>query len=240
LASQPWIIYVLPLALFMLVGMLEPKPDTPESGSPWTLPYSAYPLVYTLKIAITTAALIFVWPGLREYSRRISPLAIVIGIVGVLLWVGLWHLKLEERLLTPLGLDKLLGLGTRSAYNPLKELADRPSLAYGFLAVRFFGLVCVIALAEELFLRGFLMRFFVHQNWWSVPFGTVNTPALLAGTLVPMAMHPAELFAAAIWFSLVTWLMIRTRSLWDCVAAHATTNLLLGLYVVWSGNWELM
>ena len=26
-----------------------------------------------------------------------------------------------------------------------------------------------------------------------------------------MLMHPGELFAAAVWFSMVTWLMLRTR-----------------------------
>ena len=55
-----------------------------------------------------------------------------------------------------------------------------------------------------------------------------------------MLMHPAELLAAAVWFSLVTWLMVKTRSLWDCIVAHATTNLLLGCYVLWSGEWTLM
>jgi hypothetical protein len=39
---------------------------------------------------------------------------------------------------------------------------------------------------------------------------------------------------------MVTWLMMRTRSLWDCVAAHAVTNLLLGVYVVLRSDWQLM
>jgi hypothetical protein len=34
--------------------------------------------------------------------------------------------------------------------------------------------------------------------------------------------------------------MLRTRNIWDCVAAHATTNLLLGIYVVATGEWWLM
>jgi membrane protease YdiL (CAAX protease family) len=34
--------------------------------------------------------------------------------------------------------------------------------------------------------------------------------------------------------------MVRTRSLWACVVAHGVTNLLLGLYVVYSGDWFLM
>ena len=53
-------------------------------------------------------------------------------------------------------------------------------------------------------------------------------------------MHPGELLAAFVWFSMVTWLMVRTRNIWDCVVAHAVTNLLLGIYVVTTGNWQLM
>jgi hypothetical protein len=47
------------------------------------------------------------------------------------------------------------------------------------------------------------------------------------------------MFAAVVWFSLVTWLMIRTGNIWDCVAAHAVTNLLLGIYVLVSHDWHL-
>jgi len=33
--------------------------------------------------------------------------------------------------------------------------------------------------------------------------------------------------------------MVRTRNFWDCVAAHAVTNLLLGVYIVAAGQWTL-
>ena len=55
-----------------------------------------------------------------------------------------------------------------------------------------------------------------------------------------MAMHPGELAAAFVWFSMITGLMVTTRNIWDCVAAHATTNLLLGIYVVSFNQWQLM
>ena len=127
----------------------------------------------------------------------------------------------------------------RSGFNPLVEMAAQPALAYGFLAVRLFGLVCVIAVAEE-FLCAVLDAVRDARDWWNVPFGQVNAMAVAVGTIVPMLMHPAELLAAAVWFSLVTWLMVRTRSIWDCIAAHATTNLLLGLHAIWSGDWGLL
>ena len=72
-----------------------------------------------------------------------------------------------------------------------------------------------------------------------VPGGHVTPLAAVVGTAVPMLMHPGELLAAFVWFSLVTWLMIRTRNIWDCAAAHAVTNLLLGIYVVTQEQWRL-
>ena len=139
-----------------------------------------------------------------------------------------------------IGLMALLGTGERSAYNPLEQLGDRPTWAYLFLAIRFVGLAMFVPVIEEFFLRGFLMRFVMHERWWEVPFGSVNRLAVVVGTAMPMLMHPGELLAALVWFSLVTWLMVHTRNIWDCVAAHVTTNLLLGVYVVTSGEWQLM
>jgi len=134
----------------------------------------------------------------------------------------------------------LKSLGPRSAFNPLEELKDQSLLAYGFLTVRFFGLVLVVPVIEEFFLRGCVMRYVVSERFWEVPFGNVNRAAVIAGTLIPVLMHPQEALAAAIWFSAVTWLMIRSRNIWDCVLAHAVTNLLMGIYVIASGQWWLM
>ncbi len=243
LKKHRWLVYLLPLIVFMLVGSLEPAPPgSGATGGPLPpIPYEYYPLVYILKIALTVAAMIFVLPGYREFHFRVSPLAVVVGVAGIVIWVGLCTLQLEIKLLGPLGIDKLLGLGARSAYNPLEELRAQPAwCAWGFLAVRFFGLVVVVAVMEEFFLRGFLMRYVMDPDWWKVPFGKVNAMAVVVGTLVPVLMHPAELFAAAVWFSLVTLLMVKTRNIWDCVVAHAVTNLLLGVYVVTSGDWHLM
>jgi len=245
LQKHHWLTFLLPLIVYMLVNSLEPTPETADESS-WlpSIPYRYYPIVHCTKIALTVIAMVFVWPGYREFPFRVSPLAVAVGAVGIVVWVGLCGLNLEQKLLVPLlkpiGLDGLIAAGTRSAFNPLKELAACPVGAWGFLAVRFFGLVAVVAVIEEFFLRGFLMRFFVQDDWYDAPIGRANTVAVVAATVVPMAMHPAELLAASVWFSMVTWLLLRTRNIWDCVAAHAITNLLLGVYVVTTGEWHLM
>jgi hypothetical protein len=181
----------------------------------------------------------FVAPGYRQFPFRLSPLAPLVGVVGVVLWIWLCSLHLEPKLLGPLGLDLIIDMGQRPAYNPLEQLAGMPALAHLFLAIRFFGLAMIVPVIEEFFLRGFLMRFATNEQWWEVSFGTASRTALIVGTAVPMLMHPGELLAAAVWFSLVTWLMLRTRNIWDCVAAHAVTNLLLGIYVVTQHQWQL-
>jgi uncharacterized protein len=245
LARQPWLTFILPLVVYMLVGSLEPtqqKPGGEAIGLAIAYPY--YPLVYTLKLALTVVAMALVWPGYRQFPPRVVLLSLVVGVFGAVLWIMLAGLGLEQRYLVPLlskvRLEGLISSGVRSAYNPLAELGEHPAWAWGFLLIRFFGLVLVVPVIEEFFYRGFLMRFPVRHDWWNVPQGTTNKVGAALAILLPMAMHPAELLAAAVWFAMIAWLYVKTRSIWDCVAAHAVTNLLMGIYVVAYGQWQLM
>jgi hypothetical protein len=240
LTVNPWVTFILPFAVFMLAGAFEPTPEKPWEMLGLTIDYSAYPAVYSIKIALTIAAIALVWPGYRQFPMRVSPLAPLVGAVGVVVWIGLCKLRLENGLLEPLGLGWIVDLGERAGFNPLAHWPDEPLMAYGFLAVRFVGLAVVVSLIEEFFLRGFVMRFVVDADWSKVPFGTLTPASIAAGTLVPVLMHPGEIVAAAVWFSLVNWLMARTRNIWDCVTAHAVSNLLLGVYVVATDEWQFL
>ncbi len=96
-----------------------------------------------------------------------------------------------------------------------------------------------VPVIEEFFLRGFLMRYVMDARWWTLPFGVASRLALVMGTAVPVLYHP-EMLAALVWFSAVSYLMIKTRSIWDCVVAHGLTNLVLGIYVITSDQWHLL
>ncbi len=188
LLRYPWLTFLLPFVVYMLVGSFEPAPPKPPIPLPdgtsrpaishnwFGLEYRQYPLVYTAKIALTIAAMLFVLPGYRQFPIRISLLALVVGVVGVVLWIGLCHLQLERKTLEPLGLAKLLGLGERPAFNPLAELADTPAWAYTFLAIRFVGLALIVPVIEEFFLRGFLMRYVVNENFTERPVRPTDAP----------------------------------------------------------------
>jgi uncharacterized protein len=239
LERHRWLIFTLPMAVYMLVGSIEPSPG--ELGGKrlgLAIPYSAYPLIYTVKIALTLAAMALVLPGYRQFRRPPGLLAVLVGAAGIVVWVGLCDLAKLSGMVELL--DRLLGVGPRPEFDPLKQLASTPAWAWTFLAIRFLGLVAVVPVIEEFFLRGFLMRLVVDQDWWKVPFGDVNAAAVAVSIVVPVLTHqPAEYLAAAAWFGMVTWLMIRTRNPWDCVLAHAVTNFLLGIYVVIWKHWEL-
>ena len=211
--------------------------DTP-AGNWLGLTRQQYPLIYIVKIALVAACLAQFWPVYRGLGGRISPWAWLVGAIGTMIWVGICKLGLESRLLGPLGLGKFVELGTRTAFDPLAELGENPALAYGFLATRFIGLALIVPIIEELFLRGFVMRYLTDPDWWKVTLGAITPTAIAITTALAMAMHPAELFAELVWFSSVTLLMLRTRNLWDCVVAHGVTNLLLGIYVVATGEWH--
>ncbi len=85
-----WLVFVLPFVVYMLAGSLEPSHDEPGGKLlGLAIPYSAYPLLYTLKLALTLAAMAFALPGYRQFRRPPGMLALLIGAVGIVVWVGL-------------------------------------------------------------------------------------------------------------------------------------------------------
>lgn len=246
--------FVIPFLAFIALSMFEPgfgnRPDAADSeeiadddaneNAPQILPphdfeVRRFLLIYGVKILVTTALLVFFFRYyLQPFPLSISALAVPVGVVGVLLWVGICQLNLESYLWVALGFD---GASGRSEFNPFVLLSD-PYHRAGFFALRFFGLVIIVPICEELFLRGFLMRVIDDPQWWTARLSEMGVKAILVAPLYGALTHP-EILAAVVWFSMVTWLMKRTGKFWDCVVAHAVTNLLLGVYVIAYGQWHL-
>jgi len=115
---------------------------------------------------------------------------------------------------------------------------DRPAIYYATVAMRFVRLAIVVPFIEEIFWRGFLLRYLIRDDFESVPFGSFTWISFLVVTAGFCLEHapvdyPAALIAGVL-FNLVAY---RTRSLSSCVLAHAAVNLLLGLYVMRTGQW---
>ncbi len=257
LSIHRWVAFVLPIAVFFFVGAFEPKPhelikiatdglsSLPATSASWfSVPYSLYPWIYTAKLCATLIALFFVWPEYRPLMRSIGWKGISVGILGGILWIAICNLGWEQSKFHPLlkswRLESLLGTGSRSAFNPFVELKGSTFGMLIYLGIRGIGLVLVVPVMEEYFLRGFVMRYLESDKWWNYPFGQATVLSAIVGTVVPMIMHPDELLAAAVWFSLITILAWHTKNLWECIAAHCATNLIVGAYVIAYGAWRLV
>jgi CAAX prenyl protease-like protein len=194
---------------------------------------NSYPYTYTFVIAGTTVLMLLFGWGYFRAPLRISALSVVVGVVGIAIWVGLSILDRQY-----IGLGEKLSSG-RTAFNPFEVLKDDPRWMWQFLAIRFFGLVVVVPIVEEFFIRGFLIRYVDAPDWDELPLGQAKPAGWLSPTVYGVVAHPMDPLSALAWFSLVSWLYKKTGSIWDCVVAHAVTNLLLGLYVVKYGQWYL-
>ena len=112
-------------------------------------------------------------------------------------------------------------------------LAD--PLALGLRAAR---AILIVPILEELFWRGWLMRWLVKPDFESVGLGTYSHQGFWIVALLFAAEHGPYWevgFAAG---AVYNWWLVRTRRLSDVILAHAVTNAALCAYVLASGRWE--
>lgn len=174
---------------------------------------------------------------LAHFPFRVSGLAVVVGAIGIALWVGVTSLGIEARFMELIGFPQKSV--ARAAFNPYFEIQSDQS-RYIFLGLRFTLLAMIVPIVEELFLRGWLVRWIESaEDWNLIKLSGLAFGAIITATVYGVLTHPSEAIAAALWFSLVTWLMLKTGNFWDCVVAHAVTNLLLGIWILYTAQWHL-
>jgi len=132
----------------------------------------------------------------------------------------------------------LLGFAPRTeGFNP-DVFAGQPGLYWATMAFRFLRLVVVVPLLEEIFWRGFLLRYLIAEDFERVPFGKFSWFSFTAVTLLFALSHAKPDWAAAVLAgALYNWVAYRSKSLSACVLAHAVTNLVLGVWIVQTRQW---
>ena len=135
----------------------------------------------------------------------------------------------------------ILGFAPREeGFDPTVLEEGGPLLFGTGVFFRFLRMVVVVAIVEEIFWRGFLMRYLINPDgdYWKVPFGTPSVLSFVVVTGLVTAIHmPEDRLAAFIWGSLVFFLAVRSKSLFACIWMHAVANLALGIYVMATGRW---
>lgn len=103
---------------------------------------------------------------------------------------------------------------------------------------RFLRLVVVVPLVEEIFWRGFLLRFVIDERFERVPFGEFSWVSFALVTAAFTFSHSRpDWLAAFIAGALYNVVAYRTQSLASCVLAHGVTNLFLGWWIMQTQQW---
>ena len=236
---KPTIAFVAPFIIFLVAVQFYPSFAGEQQLSTDTISQNTitYMIMLVGQIIVAASLLLYFRPiYLRHFPFKFSWLSVVVGVVGIVVWVGLCHLEIEKSIMTAIGFGP--SGESRPAFNPFEHLPDT-MWRIAFLVPRFLVLALIVPLVEELFLRGWLVRYVEDVDWEPIALSGLGWSALIAPTVYGVATHPGEAIAAIAWFSLVTLMMVRTKNVWDCVVAHAVTNLLLGVYVIWFEQWQL-
>lgn len=228
--SRTWVPYVAPMGIYMaflLVQAQWPK------GLVW---------LYPLKTAGVAVALL--WFRKKYEELRVPPscsaktgtwgnalisysLAVAVGLAVIVVWI--WADPFYP------GITRLIGGKPPVPFDPttIEPVAWR----YTFIGFRVFGAVVVVALMEEIFWRGFLIRWINDRNFKRIPIGAFSWKSF-GMTVIFFGLEHEQWLAGMVCGALYNWLYYKRKDLFSCVLAHATSNAALAAWVLWRGDWK--
>jgi CAAX prenyl protease-like protein len=206
--------YIAPFAVFIALRWL---PFPPE----WLAPVRC----------ILVAATLAVFSRQAIGRRCVFVLgSVMLGAAVMAIWIGpdlLWHGYRDFWLFQ----NGLTGIARSSIPEHLRQNAF-------FIAVRVLESAVLVPILEELFWRGWVMRWMIRSDFESVPLGQY-TALSFWGVAILFAMEHGPYWEVGLIAGVAyNWWLVRTRNLADCMLAHAVTNALLAGYVLAFNQWQ--
>ena len=218
---------IIPFAVFMLfIGFQQILEWTIVKG--W-LDLTARQMLYLypIKALLVTGLLIFFW---RKYSElhfgdfknlTHTVASVFLGLLVFVLWINMdWGIAT---------------FGESKGFDPF--LIDDSMTRNIMIFSRLFGAALVVPIMEELFWRSFMLRYVITADFSSVRIGTYTLTSFLICAVLFGLEHNlflAGVMAGVAYSGLLYW----TKSIYQCILAHAVTNLVLGFYVLQTGFWQ--
>jgi CAAX prenyl protease-like protein len=213
LTQRPELGYILPFAVFIALLAIGELVHIPQA-----------------------ARFITVLATLAIFSRGLLPLRPSRFFASALLGVGVFFIWVAPDLLIPgyrnffLFSNSIIGLKTTTL--PADQISPV------FLVFRVLGSVITIPIIEELFWRGWMMRWIVAKDFTRIPIGTYDAEAFWMVAILFASEHGPYWDVGLVTGVIYNWWAIRTRNLTDCLIAHAVTNASLAIYVIGWGQWQ--
>jgi CAAX prenyl protease-like protein len=209
--------YTAPFAVFVAVMGLEHALSLPAQ------------VIYPMRLLLVTITLLtFSRPYLE--LRPTHPFSsILMGAAVCAIWVApdlLFHYRSSW-----LFDNSLMG-------HPVSTIPPQLRGSIPFRLIRIAGATLLVPVLEELFWRGWLMRWLIQPKFQDVRFGAYAPGAfwIVAGLFA--SEHGSYWEVGLLAGIAYNWWAVRTRSLADCILAHAITNGILSAYVLLSDNWQ--
>ena len=232
---SPTIARAVPFILFVLLTGLQGKFG----------PASAY-WIYLAKNLVGIWLLFEMRPFVAEMRWAFSWEAVVVGVGIFVLWIGIsgaW--TTQDSLWKKTGVDFLLAqLGVShspvspvSIWDPQIQFGGFTPIAWSLMMVHVLGMTFIVPPLEEVFYRSFLYRYLADQNFLKVPLNKF-LPMPFIATAAIFGFSHNEWLAGIFCGAAYQWLVLRKNRLGDAMTAHAITNFLLGLWVVWKHAWN--
>jgi CAAX prenyl protease-like protein len=222
LESSPLHARVVPFVVFLALTFVQNSSG--EAGRYW---------FYALKTAVGAWMLWQLRAAIPEMRWALSWEAIAVGVGVFVMWVGL------DDWLRALGFHS--GFQRQKAtdpmWNPHTAFGSGSVMAWFFIVARIAGSSLVVPPLEEVFYRSFLYRFMRKGDFTSVPIGQFVWFPFLAGSALFSVSHH-EWLAAFLCGCAFQGLVLWKKRLGDAMTAHAITNFLLGLWIVWKDDWK--
>jgi CAAX prenyl protease-like protein len=215
LKPPPATAYVAPFAVFIALRWL---PFPPE----WLAP---------VRLVLVAATLVV-------FSRHVMPRrasfpmgSIMLGAAVLAIWIApdvLWGPGYRDFWLFHNGLT---GIARSTLAAQLRSNAF-------FITVRVLESAILVPILEELFWRGWLMRWTIRPDFETVPLGQYTAFSFWAVALLFASEHGPYWEVGLMAGVAYNWWLVRTRNLADCMLAHAVTNGLLAGYVLVFHQWQ--
>lgn len=220
--SPTWA-YVAPFGIFLgLLALRSLVERFAQGHGPLWLASPEY-WIYPAQTILCGAAVWWYWPhyGLRVPRGVLFTLGL--GVLVFVIWVS------------P---QMLFGFAPRNEGFDPEVFAESPSLYWANLGMRFIRLVIVVPFVEEIFWRGFMLRYLIDERFEKVPIGAFSWLSFGAVSLLFGLEHAGpDFIVGVITGALFNLVIYRTRSLSSCVLIHAVVNLLLGIYIMQTSQW---
>jgi len=210
--------YVAPFVIFLaLIGL----------SHLWQMPALADEI---LRLVVMLAVLSLVARPVMDFRMQNWGASVLVGVAIFILWIAPDLLFVQYRSLFLFD-NSVVG----TARSSLTEAArhDVP-----VLFLRTLRAVAIVPIVEELFWRGWLMRWVINNDFERVPLGAYSALSFWAVALLFASEHGPYWDVGLVAGILFNWWMIRTKSLGDLILAHAVANACLSGYVIAAGKWE--